>query len=161
MWRTCHRNQRYRHEAKYWTPNRSTRSAAQIITSLETSIAVPVLVTFLNGANNVYATCDSLNPKGQPKLHVEKFLSNTITIPVSRILGTFQDTCSWMNYMEKVSPKTQQEDHNHAKMKETLVEVRTPNLGLGSATMTNAASSQAKDLPNLEISQLSDVDPFS
>jgi hypothetical protein len=138
MRRTCHRNQRYRHEAKYWTPNRSTRSAAQIITSLETSIAVPVLVTFLNGAtqlwkkkvfrlngdsNNVYATCDSLNPKGQPKLHVGKFLSDTITIPVGRILGTFQDTCPWMNCMEKVSPETQQEDHNHAKMKETLVEV--------------------------------------
>jgi len=120
--------------------------AAKIVIPPETSVAIPVLANFPAGSDRLYvekvfssnrnlddfyAPPDSLITKGNPKLHVANFSVTAVTMQIGQVLGIGHNPNTWLDRMGRYSPESQQGINAHATVIRTLVESRTPGLGLG------------------------------
>jgi len=81
-------------------------------------------------------------------LHVANFSATTVTIQTGQVLGIGHNLNTWLDRMGKYSLEGQQRINAHATVIQTLVESRTPSLGLGAQSKVATVSCEAKDLSN-------------
>src|SRR6202790_3543309 len=157
---THRRNQKFKRRTRFQNSDRNIRSAAKIIISPETSVAIPVLANFPAGSNHLYVEKlfssnrnqddlytppDSLITKG---LHIANFSATAVTVQIGQVLGIGHNLNTWLARMGKYSPESQQRIGAHATVIHTLVESQTPDLGLGAQSKVVTVFSKAKDLSN-------------
>jgi hypothetical protein len=173
---THRRNQKFKRRTRFRNSDMNIRSAAKIIIPPETSVAIPVLANFPTGSNQLYvekvfssnrnpddfyAPPDSLITKGNPKLHVANFSATAVTIQIGQVLGIGHNPNTWLDRTGRYSPESQQRINAHTTVIRTLVESRTPGLGLGAQSEVATVSCEAKDLSNSNEIIFTEEDPLS
>jgi hypothetical protein len=81
-------------------------------------------------------------------LHVANFSVTAVTIQIGQVLGIGHNPNTWLDRTGRYSPESQQRINAHATVIRTLVESRTPGLGLGAQSEAATVSCEAKDLSN-------------
>ena len=64
-------------------------------------------------------------------MHVANFSATAVTIQIGQVLGIGHNPNTWLDRTGRYSPERQQRINAHATVIRTLVESRTPGLGLG------------------------------
>jgi hypothetical protein len=77
-------------------------------------------------------------------LHAANFSATAVTVQAGQVLGIGHNPNTWLNRIGKYSSERQQKINAHAMVIQTLVESRTPDLGLGAQSELATVSSEAK-----------------